>query len=662
MVGLTGRDVRLTQEQFRTLIGSNADGMLVVGREGALVRFANPAALALLDRPAHEVVDRPLGLPVPLEAATEISIFRSDGRHRVAEMRAVEVEWDGEAAYLASLRDMTERKEFEENLSRERDFVAAVLDTLGALVVVLGPDGRILRQNQACCQLLGYSPEELKDSAFCDLFPSGADYQAVCEAMERLRFEPGPMECQTSIRTRSGRILAVAWRITALHRGRGLDFVISTGIDVTDLVGARAAIQAQNQELERRNRMLSEARLAAEGANQAKSQFLATMSHEIRTPLNGILGTLDLLRQTELTAEQAELSELMQISADGLFGIVSNILDFSKIESGHLELATESFDVRRRLDQVVRVFRPEAERRGLHLELQLDPTAPEELLGDWGRLRQVLVNLLGNAMKFTEQGAVRLEVACPWSGAGRACLRFSVEDTGIGIPEEKLGRIFEPFTQLDETTIRRYPGTGLGLAIAAELVKTMGGRLEVESRPGLGSRFHFSLTLRCQGAAPVSVPAPEDDERAESLRILLVEDNPVNQKVAGRLLERRGWRVELASSGPEALGRLESQTFDLVLLDVEMPGMSGFDVVRMLREREQGSSRSTPVVAVTAHCVAGYRERCLAAGMDDYLCKPFSADDLFRMVLRLASGRRPPRDGTPRRPRTGAGEARPTGT
>ena len=403
-------------------------------------------------------------------------------------------------------------------------------------------------------------------------------------------------------------------------------------------------VAERTAELSRANADLQARTLELGEAAEAKTRFLANVSHEIRTPMNGIVGMARLLQETPLGRDQREYADIIVSSARALLRIIDDILDSSKIESGAFDLDAVDFDVHQVVDEVVRLLRPEAEAKGLALSATLDTKVPDAVRGDPGRLRQALVNLVGNAVKFTERGAVTVLVEA-LEESPEHVLRFEVRDTGIGIDPAAQERLFKPFSQADGSTTRRFGGTGLGLAISRRLIELMGGRIEVTSAPGAGSTFAF--TVRLGRAAPAAAAAPPGRSSsaphvgARRGRVLVAEDNPVNQKVTARMLDHLGFDADVAETGEEAVAAARVKRYDLILMDGQMPGMDGFAATALIRGFE-GPVRRTPIVALTASAMRGDRERYLAAGMDDYLAKPISPEQLATVLERWAPAAAPP--------------------
>ena len=410
------------------------------------------------------------------------------------------------------------------------------------------------------------------------------------------------------------------------------------------LAGIRVAGELEREQAEA---ALMEAKEQADAANRAKSDFLARMSHEIRTPLNAVIGLTELTLQTTLKGEQRDYLETVRDSGQHLLMVINDILDISKIEARKLQLEHRDFDLRQSLSTTFRTLSVPAAEKGLSLALDIAPEVPRYMKGDLGRLRQILFNLVGNAIKFTASGGItaniRLENACPPDD--KVPLLFTVADTGQGIPADKLPTIFDSFTQVDASIARRFGGSGLGLAICRELVRMMGGDIQVSSEAGKGTVFTFTAWLALGDPAAVeSEPTPEDLKQQTalgSLNILLVEDNPINVKVAHAALTQRGHALWVSQDGASALRQLAAGTFDLVLMDLEMPGMDGLEATARIRAGEAGPHNANiPIIAMTAHAISGFREKSIAAGMNDYLSKPLDFREMESILHRVMVGAR----------------------
>jgi PAS domain S-box-containing protein len=431
--------------------------------------------------------------------------------------------------------------------------------------------------------------------------------------------------------------------------------VFGTNKDVTEKKLLEQALLA-NQQLAEMTTRAEEMASAAQVANEAKSAFLANMSHEIRTPMNGVVGMAGLLLDTPLTALQREFAETIVHSAHALLTLINDILDFSKIEAGKVELEQADFDLRQLLAEVIRLIDIQARNKNLILRLNVDPTVPSVVCGDSVRLRQALLNLCGNAIKFTQRGEVAVSVKVLTCDLQNITLAFNVRDTGIGIPPDRLEVLFQPFSQVDASTTRRFGGTGLGLSIVKRLAELMGGRAGAESREGVGSNFWFEVQLHVPSpgqavqSAPPSVSGSQDSEHPQAQpairkppqtlpdrakrHILVVEDNAVNQKVTLHILKRLGYQADLAQDGREAVLAWQRGSYELILMDCDMPVMDGYEATRQIRSHERGAQH-IPIIALTAHAVMGAELKCRTAGMDAYITKPLIRERLEACLVRF---------------------------
>ena len=532
--------------------------------------------------------------------------------------------------FVVHSADIGERRRMEEALREGQQRFQTVADFTYAWEDWRAADGQFLYCSPACDRITGYSRDEfLQDPSLFDRIIHPDD-RARVEAHHG-EAHACPTECELEFRI-----------VRRDGQERWIGHVCQPVIDVPQ--GRPQGRRASNRDITERKQAeqtLQQAKADAERANHAKSRLLAYVSHDLRTPTSAVLGMVDLalLRTTEPTAK--DFLQTAKDSADLLLALLNDLLDSARIESGKLiELDAAPFSLRRVLEQTTRVLTVRASQKGISFSCCIPPEVPDWLVGDRVRLRQILLNLAGNGIKFTEQGEVAVSVRVESQSVEEACLEFAVRDTGIGIPPADMERIFQPFAQANPSTSRRSEGTGLGLTISASLAAAMGGRIWVESEPEQGSTFHFTVRLPLAKERPAQPEAGSEvfAPAMSILRVLLVEDNPANQKLAAFILKERGHTVEIAGSGRRALRMAQETHYDVILMDVEMPGMDGLETTAAIRARENGEGR-VPIIAMTAHAMKGDRQRCLEAGMDGYLSKPVDGRVMIALVESLAAGK-----------------------
>ena len=532
--------------------------------------------------------------------------------------------------------EIGEREKAEAALQRSSARLQAVFNNVAVGISILAPDGRYIHFNGRWAEMLGYRAEELYDANYNDFIhpddmeKSSRHFSALISGViSGYRMEKRYVRKDGSVFTGDLSVTPIIGR-----EGRP-DSIIAVVSDIT----SRKIIEEE----------LKKARDVAEKANHAKSDFLANISHEIRTPMNAIVGMTELIMDTDLEGDQKEYVSVIKQSSESLMVLINDILDVSKIESGMLELEQIDFDIRKIMNFIHGIFLFQTKQKKLKFTIDISPDVPGALIGDPVRLRQVIVNFVGNAVKFTKKGSVSIKVEVSEIYVGKNGepdvieLQFSVIDTGIGIPIDVQGRIFEGFIQSDSSTTRKYGGTGLGLTINRMLVNKMGGRIWLESSPESGSTFYFTVRMKKsmtqpavdekKALSPAHATRGGSQTLARKLSILLVEDNAINRKITVRMVERRGHTVEIAENGVEALKVLKKRKFDLVLLDIQMPVMDGYETAMKIRSSKTGHfDPGIKIIAMTAHTMKGDREKCIAAGMDDYIPKPFKSTDLFAAI------------------------------
>jgi len=533
-------------------------------------------------------------------------------------------------AFSVTARDITQQKQTLLALGDREEQFRQLAENIREVFFVVTPNPpQVTYISPAYEQIWGRSREELLERA--DAW------------IESVHDEDRPRVIDYFLSTISGKQAESEYRV--VRPDGSIRWIHARAFPVSDPAGNFIRVVGIAEDTTERRRVLDEvkaARTAAEAANRAKSEFLANVSHEIRTPMNAMIGMTDLALDTSLTSEQRDYLQTVQASADSLLHLINEILDFSQIEAGKLEISRVEFDLHDCVNATLKTLQYRAAEKNLKLVSDFDSAVPSEVLGDPHRLRQVLTNLVGNAIKFTDQGQVALRMTEVANAREETTVQFSVTDTGPGIAPEKQKAVFDPFVQADNSSTRQYGGTGLGLSIAAQLTNLMGGRIWLASQPGVGSTFSFTVPFgvaRAPGqpcTQPDLNPLRQDENR---LRILVVEDNPINAKLTSSMLQKQGHRPVLVTNGRDALAIAQRVSFDLVLMDVQMPEMDGMETTVAIRKLESGTKTHLPIVALTAEAIDGDRTRCLAAGMDAYLSKPFTIPQLSRIIEEISRAR-----------------------
>ncbi|MGC1188606.1 MAG: response regulator [Candidatus Acidiferrales bacterium] len=579
----------------------------------------------------HRAEDIPRLLEAPSEKGGKIGEsgawrqIKKDGAQIEVEVTAADIGWGGRRARVVFSNDVTERRRGEESLLEERRLLRTLIDNMPDYIYVKDAGSRFLVANRAVANLTGAkNPEELIGKTDFDYFPKElataffSDEQSIVQSgLPLLNQEERAADSEGSERWTSTSKVPLR---DALGQVIG---IMGIGRDITTRRIAEAALKVAKE--------------AAESASRAKSEFLANMSHEIRTPMNGIIGMTELALETELTNEQRDYLGMVKVSADSLLTVINDILDFSKIEAGKMDLDFADFNLRECLEETVRTFGVRAGEKGLELVCDIRPTVPEMVTGDSKRLRQVVVNLLGNAIKFTERGEVVLHVETQGGQAPGVELHFIVRDTGLGIPKDKQELIFGAFAQADGSSSRKYGGTGLGLTISSRLVEMMGGRIWLESEPGLGSTFHFTAKFRpTQASQPVRGNARYDS--LVGIPVLIVDDNPTNRRILEETLAHWGMKPRSVPSGAEALAELKrakeiGQATPLVLLDAQMPLLDGFATAAKVK-RDPDVQAAT-IMMLSSGGQRGDADRCREVGISAYLTKPVRQAELREAIVRV---------------------------
>jgi PAS domain S-box-containing protein len=644
------RTARLSaaKDLYAVTLASIGDGVIVTDAQGR-VTFLNgaaerltgwtigeaeghtlPAVFNIIDehtrQPAEDPVEKAYGLGTVVGFASHTILIAKDGReipiqHSGAPIRQSDGTVQG---VVLVLRDFTEQKQAEEALRESEARFRSMAESIPQLVWMAQPDGQIFWYNRRWYEYTGTTSEQMKAWGWETVYDPD-ELPRVLERWKAAIAEGKPWEDTFSLRRHDGTMRSHLSRAVPIcDREGNVMRWFGTNTDITERIEMEEALR--------------HAKEAADAANAAKSEFLANMSHEIRTPMNGVIGITGLLLDTELNAKQQRYVETIRSSGETLLALLNDILDFSKIEAGKLELELLEFDLRDLLESFAAPLAMRARSKGIEFVWEVEPDVPSRVRGAPGRLRQILINLAGNAVKFTEQGRVFVQATLIFETATEVVVRFSVRDTGIGIPPEHQKMLFQKFSQADASTARRYGGTGLGLAISKKLTEMMGGEIGVASAVGQGSEFWFTVRLGkpaqpkflTDGAAEPagSVRPPRGTLPAvqrRGARILVAEDNVVNQDVALGILHKLGLRAQAVADGAEAVEVLRTLPYDLVLMDVQMPEMDGLEATRIIRDPQSHVlDHQIPIIAMTAHAMRGDREYCLETGMNDYITKPVS--------------------------------------
>ena len=564
--------------------------------------------------------------------------------------------------FIFSCTDVTKRKQVEKTLQIRNRAIEASSNGIVIADVRL-PDAPIIYVNKAFERISGYSITEIIGQSFLFFLDEEENKEEKIKLQNSMS-EGNNYSINISLLQKNGKKVWMELNISPVFNFAGnLTHYVGVQSDISDQKNAEQELRQYADDLEKTKKSLEEkaielastikeleaAKLKAEEATKAKSEFLANISHEIRTPLNGVIGMTELILDTELNPEQKEYLDTIKVSSESLLTIINDILDFAKIEAGKLELYQTKFSLRESIEETIKTLTIRAHQKGLRLLYIVDSDVPDLLVGDTGRLRQILVNLIGNSLKFTEKGEISVRVSTGKKNDDKIKLLFSVEDTGIGVPKNEQKKIFNAFDQVDGSSAKNYGGTGLGLAITSKLVKLMNGRIWIESpvekehkgNSDPGSIFHFIVEFGFFDNLKRTKDQPGEIKQKKlinkHLSILLAEDNKVNQRLASRMLEKLGYDVEIAENGKEVIQIVEKNDFDLILMDVQMPEMDGFQATQKIRELEQNSNKHIPIIALTAYAMKSDREKCLSVGMDGYLSKPINFKDMKDTIYTIVT-------------------------
>ncbi len=537
-------------------------------------------------------------------------------------LRAKPLDTGKEFFIIISADDISKRHHMELELRRERNRMHTYLNTMHTLLVITDRQGKIIEANRQFVELIGNNEKQVLNKSISHFCPNRAHHQ-INNYLRNLTPEPNnTVSAEFPLVANTGKEFTIDWRITSLPNDDNSEEILLTGLDITESV-------ANNQALKSANLQIREALRSAENANQSKSVFLANMSHEIRTPMNGILGATELMLDQSIDEEQKQYIDIIHSSSHALLNIINDILDLSKIESGSFELEQINFDLHQLCNDVYQLFSSTAKQKGIQVLYFYGADLPQFWIGDPNRIRQILNNLFSNALKFTHQGRIDIRVQGVRLANHQFDLKIQIKDSGIGIAEKKIEQIFSAFQQADTSTSRKYGGTGLGLTISQHLANAMQGKIEVESELGLGSTFTLNLPLK---PGTIEVKTKRSGLiRNYQAKVLLAEDNAVNSKIASKILNKLGIEATIVENGELALQETIDNTFDLILMDINMPIMDGITAAEKIRELSFPKNQ-VPILALTANAMMEDKERCLNAGMNGFISKPIK---LARLIEEL---------------------------
>lgn len=612
----------------RTLLDTIDVGVLIIDDKTKVIEKVNHHVLDLMGTGEADVVGKTAPLVicdhgfresddlVPSEDKAEC-ILLTPGKAPIPVLRSVKrLNLGGEDKRLETVVSISRQRKAESLLESEAQRRRVLLEKSNDGIVIIDQEHRIIEANERFAAMLGYSTEEVVGLHTWD-YEVNASRDEILNNFEDLTKINKIFE--TVHRRKDGSSYDVEVSARGLLAG-GVPLILAICRDISDRKRFEAA--------------LVEAKHAAESASKVKSEFLANMSHEIRTPINGIMGMLQLMNTTELTEEQHEFIEYALQASNRLIRLLSDILDLTRVESGRMEIVAESFSPADIMESMIHLFAPAAREQGIELRVQVSPDVPASLNGDAVRTQQILGNLVGNALKFSEAGRVDVDVRpLPVHAEGECRLLFTVSDTGPGIADEQLARVFTPFTQVDGSYRRRFQGAGLGLAICARLLELMNGTMAVDSELGVGSQFYFSIPFKIAEPAASVVEKRMEPVPVAGVKVLLAEDDGTSRLFARRVLEKGGHAVTVVENGEQALDALRAEPFDILLVDIQMPVLDGMETMKALRRGDAGeTNRDIPAIALTAHSMAGDKNRFLEAGMNWYVSKPLDSDTLLAAV------------------------------